>query len=168
MSHPKEANIAEIIHTLVEARVDFIVVGGAAAVIHGAPITTADLDIVHSRTESNVDRLMNVLENLDAYHRHDLANRRLKPTHAMLMGTGQINLSTKLGPLDPLCKLSTGEGYEELLEDTEIVSDGDVEIRVVRLDKLIELKASVGRAKDRLMLPLLIATLQENKNSDSN
>ena len=29
--------------------VDFIVVGGVGAVLHGAPVATFDLDLVHSR-----------------------------------------------------------------------------------------------------------------------
>ena len=146
---------------------EFIVVGGAAAVIHGAPITTEDLDIVHRRTPDNVDRLMTLLEQLDAYHRYDLAQRRLKPQKDALLGTGQINLSTKLGPLDPLCELDPGVGYDELLDHTEVVSDGTIEIKVLDLEKLIEVKAATGRDKDRLALPLLIATLEEQKNSDS-
>jgi len=83
-------------------------VGGAAAVLHGAPIATQDLDIVHRRTEENVARLMNVLVRLDAIMRNDLANRGLRPTAAMLLGYGQMNLSTSLGPLDPLCELGKG------------------------------------------------------------
>lgn len=57
MPHPKEADIAELIRALVEARVEFIVVGGAAALIHGVPLTTEDLDIVHRRTPENVARV---------------------------------------------------------------------------------------------------------------
>lgn len=161
MSHPREADIGELIGALVAARVEFIVVGGAAAVIHGVPVTTEDLDIVHRRTEENVDRLMALLGELDAYHRYDLARRRLKPKRSMLLGRGQINLSTTLGPLDPLCELTQGVGYDELVDDTEVVSDGNVDIRVLRLEKLIEMKAAAGRDKDRLALPVLIATLQE-------
>ena len=165
MLHPKEADIGELIAALVQARIEFVVVGGAAAVIHGAPITTEDLDIVHRRTPENVDRLLIVLEALDAHHRYDLMNRRLKPTRAMLMGTGQINLSTTLGPLDPLCELAPGQGYDELLADTEVVSDGSTQIRVLSLAKLIEVKAATGRDKDRFALPILIATLQEQRKS---
>lgn len=152
---------------MVQARVEFIVVGGAAAVIHGAPITTEDLDVVHRRTPENVNRLMAVLDRLDAFHRYDLAHRRLKPTATMLLGKGQINLSTQLGPLDPLCMLSTGEGYDELVDHTVVVSDGDSEIRVLDLEKLIEVKAAAGRDKDRLALPVLIATLEERRNDES-
>jgi hypothetical protein len=46
-SHPKEADLPGLLEKLCEAGVEFIVVGGAAAVLQGAPITTADLDIVH-------------------------------------------------------------------------------------------------------------------------
>jgi hypothetical protein len=165
VSHPKEADIAELVRRLIRARVELIVIGGAAAVIQGAPLTTGDLDIVHRRSPDNVDRLLSVLEKLDAFHRFDLAKRRLKPTRSELLGTGQINLSTRLGPLDPLCVLSTGEGYDDLLPHSEIVSDGTVEVRVLTLEKLIEVKAATGRDKDRLALPLLIATLQERDES---
>lgn len=166
MSHPREADLAALIRALVEAQVEFLVVGGAAAVIQGAPITTEDLDIVHRRTPDNVGRLFDLLKRLDAYHRYDLANRRLRPTREVLAGTGQINLSTALGPLDPLCELGPGQGYDELLACTDLVRDGDLDIRVLTLEKLIEVKAAAGRAKDRLALPVLVATLQERNQRD--
>lgn len=83
------------------------------------------------------------------------------PTRELLLGTGQINLSTTLGPLDPRCELSPGEGYDELVGHSETVGGGSLLIRVLTLEKLIEVKAAAGRAKDRLAVPLLIATLQE-------
>jgi hypothetical protein len=39
----------EILKILVSNEVDFIVIGGVCAVLHGAPVTTFDLDLVHSR-----------------------------------------------------------------------------------------------------------------------
>ena len=50
MSKPKQADLTALIKTLTLARVDFIVIGGAAAVLHGAPISTIDLDIVYRQT----------------------------------------------------------------------------------------------------------------------
>ena len=41
--------------------VDFIVVGGVAAVLGGAPISTFDVDIVHARDDANVARLVSAL-----------------------------------------------------------------------------------------------------------
>jgi len=106
---------------------------------------------------------MSVLERLDAVMRYDLANRNLRPTAEMLMGRGQINLSTSLGPLHPLCELGEGQGYEELLPRTVVLGDEVLSLRVLDLPTLIEVKSQTGRAKDRAVLPILIATLEEQK-----
>ena len=163
MRHPTVADPEALLAELLADRVEFIIVGGTAAVLHAAPIATQDLDIVHRRTEENVARLMNVLVRLDAVIRYDLSNRGLRPTATMLLGRGQINLSTSLGPLDPLCELGEGQGYDELFPHTEVMSDGGLTIRVLDLPTLIEIKAKTGRAKDRVALPVLIATLEERK-----
>jgi hypothetical protein len=159
--HPSAADLQALLARLCEAGVEFIIVGGAAAVMQGAPITTNDLDIVHRRTPENVARLLEVLQQIDARMRSDFANRGLRPTAEMLAGRGQINLSTLLGPLDPLCELDAGQGYDELLAHSEAVTDQGRLLRVLDLPMLIAVKTKAGRPKDRLVLPILIATLQE-------
>lgn len=156
MSHPREADLEALIEALVDAGVEFIVVGGAAAVLHGAPTTTQNLDIVHRRTPENVTRLAALLERLDAYLREP-GNRRLRPSAEVLAGGGQLNLSTSLGPLDPLGKLHDGRGYDELLPTSVLMQDGELKLRVVDLDTLIAIKAGTGRSRDKLVLPILIA-----------
>jgi hypothetical protein len=158
--HPKTADLAALLDALVAARVEFIVVGGAAAVLHGAPITTQDLDIVHRRTPENVHRLLAVLDRLDAVVR-DPAGRRLRPQQEHLLGQGQLNLLTSLGPLDPLCQLHDGRGFEELLPRTTRVTDGAISIDVLDLPTLIEVKTAAGRARDRLVVPVLLALLAD-------
>lgn len=158
MSHPEQADLDALITALLEGGVELIVVGGAAAVLQGAPVTTQDLDIVHRRTPENVGRLLEVLVELDAFGREP-DRRRLRPTAEHLLGTGQLNLSTSLGPLDPLCRLHDGRGYEELLAHSEVLTDGKLEIRVLDLPTLIEVKSATGRAKDRLVVPILLALL---------
>ena len=160
-SHPKTTRLPALLAKLCDAGVEFIIVGGAAAVMHGAPITTKDLYIVHRRTPENVARLLEVLLQLDATMRYDFANRGLRPTSEMLAGKGQINLSTSLGPLDPLCELDEGKGYDELLPHSKSVMDQGRLLRVLDLPTLIAVKTRAGRPKDRLVLPILIATLQE-------
>jgi hypothetical protein len=154
---------ASILTSLRLAGIDLIVVGGMAAVMLGAPVVTQDLDIVHRRTDENVDRLMAWLREHGAYHRFDLASRKLPPARDLLMGGGHVNLQTDLGPLDVLCELGPGEGYEELLGDTVGLSDGTVDVRVLGLARLIVVKARAGRPKDRAVLPVLLATLDEQQ-----
>jgi hypothetical protein len=159
--HPKAADLPALVAKLCDAGVEFIIVGGASAVLQGAPITTNDLAIVHQRTPENVARLLEVLLQLDATMRYDFAHRGLRPTAEMLSGRGQINLSTTLGPIDPLCELDAGQGYDELLAHSQVMSDGEHMLRVLDLPTLIAVKTKAGRPKDRVVLPILIATLQE-------
>jgi hypothetical protein len=154
MTHPRQTDLDALIGALDEAGVELIVVGGAAAVLHGAPITTQDLDIVPRRSADNVARLLALLLSLDATFRD---GRGLRPTAQLLSGRGQLLLSTTLGPLDLLCALHDQRGYDELLPRTEILTDGSRQIRVLNLDTLIEVKSGAGRAKDRLVLPVLLA-----------
>jgi len=62
-------NFLSILRTLRRAQIDFIVVGGICGVLHGAPITTFDLDLVHSRDPENVQRMLAALEILEARYR---------------------------------------------------------------------------------------------------
>ena len=70
---------------------------------------TLDLDIVHRRTPENVSRLLQLLTELDAYVREP-ANCRLRPDASLLLGQGQVNLATGLGPLDA-CLLLRSQGW---------------------------------------------------------
>lgn len=151
--------ITQLLVELSTADVEFIVVGGVAAVLQGAPITTADLDIVHRRTPENITKLLEVLLRLDAYCRGDLARRRLPPQESHLVGRGHLNLQTNYGLLDVLCELAEQKGYEELLPHTKVLIDGEVRFHVLDLPTLIEVKRATGRAKDRIVLPVLLAML---------
>ena len=77
--------IASIIQILVTHDVEFIVVGGMAAVLQGAPVHTIDLDIVYALSESNIARLELALTELGAVFRDDprqIAPNRSHPTLA--------------------------------------------------------------------------------------
>ena len=60
-------------------------------------------------------------------------------------------------------ELSLGEGYDELLPHTVLLELGDLRVRVLGLEKIIETKMRAGRAKDKAVMPLLLATLDERR-----
>jgi len=159
VTHPQVADLEALLEALCEAEIEFIVVGGAAAVIHGAPITTMDLDVIYRLTDANIDRFLSLLEGLEARVR-DPAGRDLVPNRSHLEAKGPLLLSTNLGPLDPMASLADGRGYEELFEHSIQAEGGDLPIRILDLETLIEVKTAAGRAKDRLMLPVLLALLE--------
>lgn len=73
----------EILRVLSKHNVDFIIVGGVCGVLHGAPVTTFDLDLVHSRAPENLARLMTALEELGAFYR-GRGEQRLRPSQVAL------------------------------------------------------------------------------------
>jgi hypothetical protein len=156
------ARFAEILRLLAENDVEFIVVGMAAGILHGAPVTTVDLDLVHCRSRENVERLLRVLSELDATYRHD--PRRLRPGESHLVGPGHQLLTTRHGDLDCLGTIDQDRGYEQLLPLTvEMTLGGGRTVRVLTLAALIESKERAGRPKDVAALPVLRATLDEMK-----
>jgi hypothetical protein len=150
-----------VIHALIEHGVAFIVVGGVAAVLEGAPISTFDLDIVHSRNLDNVQRLSTALAALDAYYRLQ-PERRIRPQESHLAPAGRQLLMTRFGPLDVLGAIGRSRGYEELLEHvTELQIEPGHIISVLKLAKLIEVKSETAGEKDFATLPILRKTLEE-------
>jgi len=150
-----------ILRILLHHRVDFIIIGGVAAVLQGAPVTTFDLDVVHSRADANLDRLQEALARLEAHYR-DLQNRRLVPQRANLALAGHHLLLTRAGPLDLIGAVVTGQGFNDLLPHTKEVDLGEgMVVRILDLRTLIEIKEKLGRDRDRAMLPVLRRTLEE-------
>lgn len=141
---------------------DFVVVGGVAAVLHGAPVSTFDLDVVPRRDPENARRLLAALSAIDAVYADPLG-RALRPRIEDFLGDGQPCLRTSLGDLDILCVLHDGRGYEQLLPRTQTFRHDLGPVLVVDLPTLIEIKAGTGRAKDRIMVPILLAVLRERE-----
>jgi hypothetical protein len=149
--------------------VEFIIVGGVAAVMQGAPIYTQDLDLVHSRTPENLDRLLPALLTLDTYYRGQ-GSRRLAPTISYLASPGHQLLMTRGGALDLLGTVGavgSERGYEELLPHTVEMTVQTFRVRVLDLETVIQLKEEAARDKDRAVLPILRRTLEEKGRQES-
>ena len=65
--------------------------------------------------------------------------------------------------IDVLCELDPGQDYDWLLARSEVMPVGEVPVCVVDLPTLIELKTKAGRPKDRITVPILVATLEERE-----
>jgi len=145
--------------------VEHVVVGGVAAILEGAPITTLDLDIVYRVEDANLQRLQELLIDLDARYR-DPAGREIVPTVDRLR-TNRVNLlETRQGLLDAMQEIGAGWSYDDLLSRTHTRRVGELEVRVLDLASVIESKQAAGRDKDAAMLPVLRQTLRMRRRSD--
>lgn len=116
LSKPKPDFLA-ILRTLRMHRVDFVVVGGVCAVLHGAPVATFDLDVVHSRDPGNIRRLLAALGALEARYRVP-GHRNRGPDESLLASAEHQLLVTRYGPLDLLGAIGAGRDYLALLAHT--------------------------------------------------
>jgi hypothetical protein len=159
----QQNRILSIFETLARHQVEYLVVGGVAAVLGGAPVSTFDLDIVHSTSPENVVRILTALEELDAWYRH-FQERRLRPDASHLTSRGHQLLMTRYGPFDVLGMIGKGRTYFDLLPLTvEMEVRSGVRVRVLSLEAQIAVKVEVGGEKDAAMLPLLRRTLEESR-----
>ncbi|MCP4627734.1 MAG: hypothetical protein GY850_30080 [bacterium] len=158
----KAPDFIKILQTLSENEVDFIVVGGICAVLHGAPVSTFDLDIVHSRAPGNIQHLIVALKQMDTCYRGRGGQRPVPATHH-LASTGHHLLMTSHGPLDVLGSIGSGHVYEELIEYSEEIIVGDLHLRLLNLENLIKIKEETAREKDRAVIPILQQTLKEKQ-----
>ncbi|WP_437762052.1 hypothetical protein WMF27_01440 [Sorangium sp. So ce281] len=154
-----------ILEILEAHEVEFIVIGGVAASLQGADWNTKDLDVLYSRDAPNIRRMLDALSALEARFR-DFAGRHIVPTESHLTTFGVKPLSTKFGPLDLLGTLSMHDDettYECLLDQTLTLETPRLSIRVLTLEKLVEVKKKAGRPKDLLALQILQATIERSK-----
>jgi hypothetical protein len=161
-----ENKLLSLLRVFQESKSEFIVVGGLAAVLNGAPIQTYDVDLVYSRTAENIGRLLLVLASIDAAFRIQ-PSRRLKPTASHLSGSGHLNLTTRYGPLDLLATIGENLAYEDLLPNSSPMNVApEVQISVLHLEMLIRIKEQLRGEKDLAVLPILRQTLKESSKKD--
>ncbi|MDI7267563.1 MAG: hypothetical protein QME96_06185, partial [Myxococcota bacterium] len=135
-----ETDFLAILRALSGHHVEYIVTGGVCAVLHGAPLATFDLDIVHSRTPENLERLRAALAGLGAYYREHAA-RRPVPQTSHLAGPGHHLLMTRAGALDVPGEVGRHRGYDDLLGRTVTAEiEPGLRIRALSLPALIALK----------------------------
>jgi hypothetical protein len=148
-----------VLAKLVEAQVEFIVVGGVSAVLQGVPITTVDLDICYRRTPENIGRLASVVAAFKARLRGFPPDLPFTlDARAIQLGS---NFTLEIGDesFDLLGVMSGIGGYEDVINQAEDLVVGPLRLKVLSLAQLIATKEAAGRPKDLAVLPIIKATL---------
>jgi hypothetical protein len=158
VAESKSVKFLGLLRVLVRHEIDFLVVGGVAAQLEGAPIVTLDLDILFDPAPDNLARLLEALRELKARYR-DPAGRHIEPDAAKLETMRTHLFMTELGALDVLRAIGHGLTYQDLTSRTVTYELGELSIRVLGLAAVIESKEQANREKDRAALPVLRQTL---------
>lgn len=150
---------------LSEAKVEFIVIGGVAGIVHGAATFTKDLDVVYARNAENLSRLVAAIASHAPYLRGAAPGLPFRWDVPTLQAGLNFTLSTDLGEFDLLGEVTGGGRYEDLLRHTLEIEAFGARCRCVTLRKLIQLKRAAGRPRDLNAIAELEALLEERERS---
>jgi len=153
-------DLSSILEELLKADIEFILVGGLAAVVQGAPVTTLDVDIVYELSSKNIKKLLACLKSIDAiYRRPD--DKVIQPKKEDLLKMGHRLLTTRLGPIDVLAFIEENKTYEDLIEGTVKIEFRGHVLHVLDLKIMIELKRASNDPRDKQRIPVLEETLRQ-------
>ncbi|BDI29099.1 hypothetical protein CCAX7_11500 [Capsulimonas corticalis] len=147
-----EQRFLQIIASLNDAQVRYVIIGGVAMSMHGSAHITQDIDICYSRDHENLTRLTTALA---PYHPH---LRDFPPDLPFvfdartLKSITTLTLITDIGAVDLLAEPPGAPLFEELLERSVLMEIQGQQVHACSLDDLIAMKKAANRPKDQLHL----------------
>lgn len=145
----------KILEVLVRHEVDFVVIGGLAALAHGSNLPTQDVDITPDRSLTNLERLSHALTELGAEVCFGDESLPFAHDAESLAAAGVWNLRTAVGELDISMVPNGTEGYADLVRDAVPTSILGIMVPVASLADVIRSKQAANRPKDQRVLPVL-------------
>ncbi|MDF2772374.1 MAG: hypothetical protein K0S86_1868 [Geminicoccaceae bacterium] len=141
-------DFARLLTALNDADVQCIIVGGLAATVHGSSRLTQDVDVVYSRENENIERVIAALAPLEPYLRGAPPGLPFEWSPATLRRGLNFTLTTDAGDIDLLGELTGGGTYEALAPHSVIVTMFGRDHRCLGLPMLIQTKRAAGRPRD--------------------
>ncbi|MHB1130563.1 MAG: DUF6036 family nucleotidyltransferase [Ilumatobacteraceae bacterium] len=147
-----------ICEVLNEEGVEYIIIGGFAAVIHGSSLPTRDIDVLPTRESGNLTKLARALNRIGA-----MIRTSGDPVSTLIDGPFLanmpllLNLVTDLGEMD-LAFSPSGplDGYDGWNAHAVVLTIAPgIDVRVAALEDIIASKRAANRPKDQQSLPYL-------------
>jgi len=154
-------NLSELMRRLVSSQVEFVLVGGFAAVAHGVTLVTRDVDICCRFSESNLMRIQEAFADLHTVHRSrpDLPLQLTSEQCSMLKN---LYLKTDLGVVDCLGEVLGVGPFAEVLKNSVEVELPYGQCRILDIDALIRAKEAMNRNHDKITV-ILLKKIKEQK-----
>ena len=154
-------DFARLLAALHRPRVEYIIIGGVAATVHGSSRLTQDVDVCYERTDTNLDRVVRALRPLKPYLRGAPRGLPFEWSVATLRAGLNFTLTTIAGDIDLLGEVTGGGRYSDLFDHTIDVTLFGRRTKVLNLEWLIATKRAAGRPRDLEAIAELEALRQE-------
>jgi hypothetical protein len=146
---PREAPLdAEgILRALAEHGVDYVIIGGLAVQTHGHVRTTVDIDVLPRPDPSNMKRLADALNALEARILNP-GSEDLKIDAKMLPRATLWQFTTRHGGIDVVRDAPGAPPFDELRKRALQIRLGELRLSVAGRDDLISMKRASARPVD--------------------
>jgi hypothetical protein len=144
--------------------VRYVVIGGLAAVAHGAPLITQDIDVCYARDAASLRRIAAALTDVHAELRGADRGLPLRLDAKTLLAGDSFTFTTDIGWLDLVGTPTGTGGYEDLARTADMFDLFGYRVQVASVEDLIRMKRAAGRPKDLLALEELGALRDELSN----
>lgn len=141
--------IPELLSKLHSCQVEFVIIGGVAALLHGSALATEDMDVCVVMNPENLVKIVKALQDLNPRFRMTPQKIPLPDDPTRLHGYKNLYLITSLGQIDFLTEVSGIGTYEEAVRLSTPMDVMGMSCRVLTLEALIASKRAAGREKDR-------------------
>ena len=158
-----EQNNKGLLSRLTGNHVEFVIIGGYCAVLHGVSLVTFDLGVCIRFTTANLKRLEIAVKDLHPCHRLTANKLPLELTDELISGLKNLYLQTDLGKLDCLGEVSGVGDYEQVSEQSVNYQSAFGEFRMLNIDALIAAKSALGRDRDLAAVKQLCAIKEKNR-----
>lgn len=141
--------LKELLERLHAERVEFVIIGGVAAMLNGSTLPTKDLDVCCDMTEENMARFVAAIAPLNAIVRGDPRKLRVPLDPKLLTRINTLISTTSLG-VDMLSEVEPIGRYDAVLKHSFLTEVEGKPTRVLNIDALIAVKRKANRLKDKL------------------
>jgi hypothetical protein len=146
--------LSSLLAALAEARLEAVLIGNAAAALHGAPVTTIDFDFMFRDTPTNLRKLKAVAQALRSVV--------LRPYYPMSKLYRMVNDDTGL-QADFMPVIHGVRSFEGLKRRATTAVVGGQSVLVAALEDILKSKKAAGRERDRAVIPILEQTLRATR-----
>ena len=141
-------DINRLLQRLCDAEIEFVIVGGFAAMLHGSSLLTRDLDVCAVLTRESVAKLREILRDLHPAHRLTTQNLSFLDNPDPDVDVMNLYLRTDFGPVDFLGSIAGVGDFASVRANAIEVELFGRRCHVMSLDDLIRAKEAIGRDKD--------------------
>jgi predicted nucleotidyltransferase len=149
-----------LLRRLTDEGIEFVVIGGIAANVHGSPRPTYDLDICAPLDHATCVRIITAVSDLHPKFRTRPDLPVVTPDNLNLVGLKNLYLRTDAIMLDVLGDVAGVGDFSVCQKESDWIDFRGLRCRVLKLDALIRAKRAAGRNKNLLALPELEALLK--------